>query len=116
MNLRDWSSIAEEFYRSILNEDQSAQENLKILGLVCNLKEDVLTVSGVKHDNKSSPGTKREVLQRIVSVFDPLGFFTPVTLNAKLFLQALWQKNLRWDTPLTKEEIQKWIVIATDLV
>ncbi|XP_078334132.1 uncharacterized protein LOC144625796 [Crassostrea virginica] len=116
MNLRDWSSNAEEFYRSIPNEDQSARENLKILGLVWNLKEDVLTVSGVKHDNKSSPGTKREVLQRIASIFDPLGFFTPVTLNAKLFLQALWQKNLEWDAPLSEEDIQKWTVIATDLV
>ena len=103
MNSRDWSSNAEELYRSIPNEDQSARENLKILGLVWNLKEVVLTVLGVKHDNKSSPGTKRRVLQRIASVFDPLGYFTLVTLNAKLFLQALWQKNLEWDAPLSEE-------------
>ena len=36
--------------------------------------------------------TKREVLQVIGSVFDPLGYYSPTVLRAKLFMKMLWKE------------------------
>ncbi|XP_062582984.1 uncharacterized protein LOC134244753 [Saccostrea cucullata] len=115
MNLRDWASNAKDFYETIPDEDQSAREKLKILGLTWNLMEDVLSVPCGNCMSKTEPVTKREVLQVVASIFDPLGFFTPVTLKAKLFLQTLWKKNFEWDEALTEEYIQQWREIRADL-
>lgn len=88
---------------------------MKILGVIWSLTEDVLSVPVGNYENTPVPVTKREVLQRVASIFDPLGFFTPGTLKAKLFLQALWEKNLEWDEQLGEEDIQQWKEIAADL-
>ena len=41
--------------------------------------------------------TKRQILKKTSTVFDPLGFLTPFTLVAKLIIQDLWRKNVGWD-------------------
>lgn len=115
MNLRDWASNVKEFYKLVPPEDQSTREKMKILGVIWSLTEDVLSVPVGNYENTPVPVTKREVLQRVASIFDPLGFFTPGTLKAKLFLQALWEKNLEWDEQLGEEDIQQWKEIAADL-
>ena len=59
--------------------------------------------------------TKREVLQQSSKVFDPLGFTSPVTVNAKLLLLQLWQKKLPWDDILPSEYKQLWQTILHNL-
>ncbi|XP_056016952.1 uncharacterized protein LOC125656535 [Ostrea edulis] len=115
MNLRDWASNNKEFYNSIPKSDQSVREKMKILGLTWILTDDTLAVPCLKCETEVMPVTKREVLQRVASIYDPLGFFTPVTLKTKLFLQMLWRKNLDWDEQLTEEDVQQWQLISTDL-
>lgn len=108
MNLRDWASIVKEFYRPVPPEVQSTREKMKILGMTWSLTEDILSVLVGNYENTPVPVTKPEVLQRVASIFDPLGFFTPGTLKAKLFLQALWEKNLELDEQLGEEDIKQW--------
>ncbi|CAG2192995.1 unnamed protein product [Mytilus edulis] len=114
MNLREWASNSQKFLKCIPKEDQANREKLKVLGLTWTIKDDTLTVNSARNDNMF-PVTKREVLQRVASVFDPLGFFTPVTLRTKLFLQMLWNKKMEWDEQLTEEDIQQWKEISFDL-
>ena len=59
--------------------------------------------------------TKREVLKQISSVYDLLGMFSPVTLQGKIFLQALWNKKLEWDEPLPVQDEIQWLKIETNL-
>ena len=59
--------------------------------------------------------TKREILKWSSSIFDPLGLITPVTITAKLFLQQLWQLQLKWDNLLTEELCKTWHKIATEV-
>ena len=47
--------------------------------------------------------TKREILQRISSVFDPLGYFSPTILKAKLFMKKLWADKCNWDEKISIE-------------
>ncbi|XP_062602892.1 uncharacterized protein LOC134264633 [Saccostrea cucullata] len=115
MNLRDWASNSTEFSQCIPQADQANRETIKILGLSWKLSEDSLFINSPKDETHIPPITKRKVLQRIASVFDPLGFFTPVTLRTKLFLQTLWNQKKEWDEELTKEDIQRWENISADL-
>ncbi|XP_058448615.1 uncharacterized protein LOC131428586 [Malaya genurostris] len=59
--------------------------------------------------------TKRTVLSRMSSLFDPLGLLGPATVKAKIFMQTLWKTTLSWDSNLPVpyqiawEEIQSQI-------
>ena len=43
---------------------------------------------------------KREILQIIASIFDPLGYFAPTILEVKLFMKKLWIDKCDWDGKL----------------
>ena len=87
MNLREWGSNSKEFLKSIPEQDRVKETITKVLGILGNTVADQLAVKGSKPIECSS---KREVLKSIATVFNPLGFFTPATLQGKLFLQELW--------------------------
>lgn len=42
------------------------------------------------------------------SVFDPLGGVSPVTVQAKMFLQTLWKDNLQWDEVMPLRSQLQW--------
>ena len=53
--------------------------------------------------------TKRQLLSQISTIFDPMGFVTPVTLSGKLLMRQVIEytdengNKLDWDDPLPKE-------------
>ena len=51
----------------------------------------------------------------MASIFDPLGYFSPTVLMAKLFIQQLWKEKWEWDTILNKEKLQMWALIQESL-
>ena len=59
--------------------------------------------------------TKREILRWSSGIFDPLGFISPVTIRAKLFLQQLWQERVDWDAPLNTPLNTEWHTIAANI-
>lgn len=85
-----------------------------------NRKEDNLCIS-IKTSPVSENLSKREVLSLTQTIFDPLGFLTPVLLTAKLLLQEIWTIKVDWDTPFSEEikvKFLKWynnLQILTDL-
>ncbi|KAK3736566.1 hypothetical protein QZH41_003141 [Actinostola sp. cb2023] len=108
MNLREWTSNSQEFMNTIPQEDRSTQNIVKVLGLQWDTKSDTLRVNGSQALSSLVVTTKREVVQVIGRIFDPLGYFSPCTLAAKVFLQDLWDKNVEWDAKLTDEQLRKW--------
>ena len=115
MNLRDWMSNDESVMKEIAIEDRADQGTMKILGLTWVIESDRICLNRQKQNYKTSNITKREVLKQISSVYDPLGLFSPVTLQGKMFLQALWNKKLAWDGPLPTHDEIKWLKIDKDL-
>ena len=104
MNLREWGSNSNEFLKSIPEQDRVKETITKVLGILWNTVTDQLAVKGSKPTVCSS---KREVLKSIATVFNPLGFFTPATLQGKLFLQELWASEKEWDEKLEDEMLHK---------
>lgn len=75
------------------------------LGLNWSLKYDTFTFE-IATDTK--PFTRRGVLSTINSIFDPLGFVAPVTIQGKFIMRELNNQNDDWDSPLPKEMEEKW--------
>lgn len=75
------------------------------LGLQWDLNTDTFTFS-VKKDQK--PFTRRGVLSVINSIFDPIGFLAPVTIQGKLILKDLITSINGWDDPLNIQYLPKW--------
>ncbi len=55
-----------------------------------------------------NPATWREILSKVASVFDPLGFLAPLILLGKKVLQEMCQRGIEWDDPLPKELMPQW--------
>ncbi|RXN14933.1 hypothetical protein ROHU_008863 [Labeo rohita] len=54
------------------------------------------------------PYTRRGVLSTINSLYDPLGFVAPVTIQGKAILRELTSVNGDWDAPLPQEMEGAW--------
>lgn len=54
------------------------------------------------------PETKRGLLSTICSLYDPLGFASPVTLTAKSIVQDMWRTGAGWDDPLEPSVLRRW--------
>ena len=52
--------------------------------------------------------SRRNVLSLVNSIFYPLGFAAPVTLQVKLFLRDFLSGTIDWDEPLSKDCISDW--------
>ncbi|XP_070549269.1 uncharacterized protein [Ptychodera flava] len=59
--------------------------------------------------------TKREVVKRVASLYDPLGYVSPVHIRAKMLIQEIWKSNLDWDESLPQEIVTNWREIRNDL-
>ena len=101
MNMREWASNSKEFMEFLPQQDKADKpENTEVLGINWNLISDELSVPSPSDSIFEHASTKREVLKVIASVFDPLGYFSPTILDAKLFMKELWVKEYQWDSRL----------------
>jgi hypothetical protein len=76
------------------------------LGLLWNPTRDKL-IFCVQISQDTTP-TKRNILRKIASIYDPLGLLSPVVIQFKIFMQQLWQLKVHWDDPLIAELKEHW--------
>uniref|UniRef100_A0ABD2XC02 RNase H type-1 domain-containing protein n=1 Tax=Trichogramma kaykai TaxID=54128 RepID=A0ABD2XC02_9HYME len=43
-----------------------------------------------------------------MSIFDPLGFLIPITIQARLLMQCIWSKEVQWDEVIPELEFKQW--------
>jgi hypothetical protein len=101
MNLREWKSNSSIFSAQISSGDQVPDPVIKVLGIKWDTRDDTLLTYPVP--KIIEPVTKRSILQLISSIFDPLGFFAPVTIKGRILLQKLWQVSTGWDEPIADD-------------
>lgn len=82
----------------------------KFLGLQWDVDKDlILMKTRASEEDKKVMPTKRIVLSKIASIFDPVGFLAPSLFRAKLFFQSLFKlKNLGWDDLLPENLCSEW--------
>ena len=115
MNLREWISNDSFVNQFIVNEDRASCDSVKVLGHTWNIQSDSLALKKPSLVNGSTKPTKRSVLREIASVFDPLGLFSPVLLQGKVFLQSLWSKHIEWDDEISSEDLAVWSSISSNI-
>ena len=115
MNLREWMSNSTEFLSLIPDNDRAHGENIKVLGIHWNPKEDNLRIKAPNIEMLNAVDTKRKLLQTVATIFDPLGYFSTVILAAKLLLHKLWINGINWDLPLNTQYLDELKAIATEL-
>ncbi|XP_057296268.1 uncharacterized protein LOC130625227 [Hydractinia symbiolongicarpus] len=113
MNLRDWKSNSEEFNESLPLEDKILEENTKVLGMTWKSIRDTLHIATQRFNALEAASSKRQVLTTIASIFDPLGYLSPATIEMKLFLQRLWIHGHKWDVELDNSLKDEWKAIIT---
>lgn len=52
--------------------------------------------------------TKRRILSVVATVYDPLGFLSPVILIAKKILQEIWTSGCGWDDVVEDRILTQW--------
>ena len=92
-NLRSWASNS-TIIMSVVQHDNVTHSRamVNVVGLLWDTTGDTLTLNPKEFTSvHHSLLTKREVLEDMSKIFDPLGIVAPVTIMGKLFMQELWQ-------------------------
>lgn len=85
-------------------------KNPTVLGLQWAPESDVLLFRRPEVGEVVS--SKRRFLSLLSSIFDPLGFISPVLVTGKILLQAMWRLNLGWNQELPAQlltPVSNWI-------
>jgi hypothetical protein len=85
-----------------------------VLGLMWDNCTDTLSFTQLMHTNELVV-TKRTLLGKTASMFDPLGLLSPVVMPAVEFISRLWEKSYGWDEPLKDPDREEWNEIARTL-
>lgn len=114
-NLRDWSSNNHSFIDQLPEPlIDSSTEKIKVLGMMWNKTNNTLSIK-LNSDLIKGPGTKRKFLAFCASIYDPLGLYSPATLELKLFLQQCWKDKFTWDEILPTCLEARRIKLSTDV-
>lgn len=94
--------MAQDIYDLNLDKDQLVQRSL---GLRWNLSNDLFEFD---ISTNAKPLTRRGVLSTVNSLFDPLGFLSPVVICGKLILRDVVSETSNWDEPLPEHILTSW--------
>ena len=80
----------------------------KALGMMWNVSDDVFYYVSKFHDDQVTPVTKRLMLSRVSSLYDPLGLIGPVVMLGKLLFQEAVRLKLSWDAEVPPTLSDRW--------
>lgn len=121
--LRKWASNSKEVMNAIPMEHRAIQLNtnidnndtVKTLGVFWNAANDKLEFKVDMSTLSEKSLTKRSLLSKSSKLFDPCGLLSPITINAKIFMQELWIEETNWDDLLPSSIKTKWIKYKEEL-
>ena len=81
----------------------------RVLGVHWNVETDEFVF---KMQLEGGPPTRRGLLSVVSSVYDPLDFISPFVLSAKITLQDLCRRKIKWDDVIPRDSLhqtQRWL-------
>ena len=117
MEARKWVSNSPKVLEVIPEKDRASEITIndgenpttKTLGLAWNSQKDEFKIPTSEMPRLQI--TKRNVLKKIATIFDPLGFISPFIVIAKILLQELWSRGYGWDDEIKDEiamRLEQW--------
>ncbi|XP_025270370.1 uncharacterized protein LOC112639710 [Camponotus floridanus] len=112
--LKKWSANDAALLSDVPCEDRLLREprwwqpgeSHSTLGLLWHSHEDYFAFSAAF--TQPDVLSKRTVLSLTARLFDPLGWLSPVTVRAKIWIQAAWLRGVEWDDPLPEDDAHQW--------
>ena len=89
----------------LLDLDSDSNPLEQTLGICWAIKSDCFLFDT---NLKTNPDTRRGILSTIASIYDPLGFISPIVLKGKNILQEMCRRKKGWDEPLCEDLKQDW--------
>lgn len=118
---RKWASnnsrllldIPESDHGLATDKQLTKDANFKILGVTWCPRSDSFKVN-----TRISPvaAFTKSFLLMLARIFDPFGLVAPVTITAKILMQALWLQKVDWDEPLTDDLLRRCLQYQTQLL
>ena len=113
LNSGDQACEEETYAKSLVGNKGSSET--KILGTQWDKKGDTLTVDFRTCLKDLKPLTKRKMISAINSIYDVLGWSSPVTIIAKLIFSEVCHHKLHWDEDVPNDIQRKWEAWVTSL-
>ena len=120
-NLTKYNSNSKEVLKAAPEHKRASNTSIEFenvltraLGVKWNLQDDCFLYN-VNAESQPATFTKRQILKKASTVFDPIGFLAPFTLKAKMILQELWRLKVGWDEPLDSTAKEIWLKWLTEL-
>jgi len=116
MNLRAWFTNNETVRQQLPAFHTNPSPAISILGVLWNQYTDTLYLKPIRSLTRGEDITLRNVLKISAQFFDPLGFYAPILVRAKLFMQKLRNFNNNWDSSVELPFHEEWFQIQNDLI
>ena len=88
----------------------------KTLGFTWDRVKDTLSVQQVNLSSFcSESASHRDVLRGVATLYDPLGFYAPITTKGRILLQDLHKEGVQLDQTLSQKQREQWIEIANSI-
>ena len=120
--LHKWHSNAPELEDGTATSDEEQtyakqqfaikSNDTKMLGLSWNKGKDTLSITFLEEKAQT---TKRGILRFMASIYDPLGFASPITLQGKLLYRAACEEKMSWDEQLPDQVNKQWLKAEKNL-
>ncbi|VDM64568.1 unnamed protein product [Angiostrongylus costaricensis] len=113
MNLRRFASNNIDLMAKIPSDDKADTQLAKVVRIPWNTDSDCLLITCMTRANQRI--TKRTVASTLASVYDPMGFLSPLLHKTKVFLRSLWKDEYNWDHILPDARKNEWLAICTEM-
>jgi len=118
MHARKWISNSSSVMSEIPPGDRATGMDIKdgglsttkTLGVAWSAAADVFTFKVIPA-KADFCFTKRNVLKKVATIFDPLGLLGPFTIRAKILMQEMWVGGFEWDDLLPeglRDKVEAW--------